>query len=408
MPIDGIRIAGFKSFRDEHELDIRPLTILAGRNSTGKSTLMQPLLLLKQTLEAPFEASSLVLDGACVRVADSRQLFWSTPSSPPTPTWSLAFETEVGWWGTEFGRRDGTFGAVRSFGPGWEAHANGTVKVPARGEWPMGISSDEADRLEARRSRIGWSALVPFPGDSIKIGFSLDVSPILDLIHLPGIRGRPERHYPTTGTGPRFPGPFPIYTASLLASWEHDQDPRLRAVANSMERLGLTGRLRAELMNETRVEIQVGRLPKQVPGHGDDLVNIADVGFGTSQVLPVIVALQAAAEGQLVHIEQPELHLHPQAQVVMGELLVEAANRGARLVVETHSPVLLKAVQIAVAKGRLAPEDLALHWFERDEEGATLVKTRQIDSDGTYGDWPIDFADVELDVESEFIRAAMG
>ena len=113
-----------------------------------------------------------------------------------------------------------------------------------------------------------------------------------------------------------------------------------------------------------------------------------------------------AAEGQLLHIEQPELHLHPNAQVAMAGLLIEAAQRGVQVVVETHSSILLKALQLSVARGELDPDILALHWFERDAEGATTVTTAEVDEHGTYGDWPVDFADVELDVEAAFIAAA--
>lgn len=74
--IRGIRLFGFKSTRDPIDLSIRPLTIVAGKNSTGKSTAIQPLLLLKQTLEAPHEPDPLLLDGSCVKVHKSEELFW--------------------------------------------------------------------------------------------------------------------------------------------------------------------------------------------------------------------------------------------------------------------------------------------------------------------------------------------
>jgi len=124
--------------------------------------------------------------------------------------------------------------------------------------------------------------------------------------------------------------------------------------------------------------------------------------------MPVVVALWTAAPGQLVHIEQPEIHLHPKAQVVMADLLLDAAKRGARLVVETHSSVLLKAIQVAVAEGRSDPGLVALHWFDRDAAGVTRITTASLDEEGAYGPWPVDFADVELEIEKRFILAPMG
>ena len=135
------------------------------------------------------------------------------------------------------------------------------------------------------------------------------------------------------------------------------------------------------------------------------MVNIADVGIGVSQVLPVLVALTAAEQGQLVYIEQPELHLHPRAQVALAQVLADAAKRGVRVVVETHSSLLLLGGQTLVAEGDLSPELVKFHWFTRREDGVTEVSSVDLDEAGTYGDWPVDFDDVSLNVQSRFLDA---
>jgi predicted ATPase len=188
-----------------------------------------------------------------------------------------------------------------------------------------------------------------------------------------------------------------------------EADPaKAQAVGEDMRLLGLTWKVAAHRVkgSDTQVEVKVGRLLSSQQGGANDLVSLADVGFGASQVLPVVVALRVAQPGQLVHIEQPELHLHPNAQVKMGELLVAAANRGVRVIVETHSAVLIKAVQLAVALGTIPPGDVSLNWFTRDAEGATKVQRAMLDYTGAYGDWPVDFADVEMAVEGAFIDAS--
>ncbi|RYY20434.1 MAG: hypothetical protein EOO36_03305, partial [Cytophagaceae bacterium] len=136
-----------------------------------------------------------------------------------------------------------------------------------------------------------------------------------------------------------------------------------------------------------------------------DMVNIADVGIGVSQVLPILVALIAAQEGQIVYVEQPELHLHPRAQVAMGELLAEAANRGVRVIVETHSSLLLLTVQTLIAQGKIANTDVGLHWFTRNAKGATDVQYVQPDEDGAYGEWPEDFSEIELKAQDAYLTA---
>src|SRR5260370_3716602 len=69
-----IQVAGFKAISDEQSIEIRPITILAGANSSGKSSIMQPLLLLKQTLEAPYDAGPLQLNGPNVKFTSADQL----------------------------------------------------------------------------------------------------------------------------------------------------------------------------------------------------------------------------------------------------------------------------------------------------------------------------------------------
>ena len=130
------------------------------------------------------------------------------------------------------------------------------------------------------------------------------------------------------------------------------------------------------------------------------------MGVGVSQTLPLLVALLVAKPGQIVYVEQPEILLHPSAQVLLARCLLDAAKRGVIVVAETHSHMLLKGVQLEVARGA-DPKLVKLHWFARDDDGATHVTSADLDAQGAFGDWPEDFADVELDVEGSYLRASM-
>jgi predicted ATPase len=148
----------------------------------------------------------------------------------------------------------------------------------------------------------------------------------------------------------------------------------LQELSNDLKSLGLTWKIEAKRVDDTQVELRVGRMPRPNRGDTRDLVSIADVGFGVSQTLPVVVALRAARPGQLVYIEQPEIHLHPRAQVAMARLLVTAANHGVRVVAETHSSLILLAVQTLVAEGKIDPGLVGLNWFLREKmSGATRI-----------------------------------
>jgi predicted ATPase len=202
-----------------------------------------------------------------------------------------------------------------------------------------------------------------------------------------------------------FPGTFENYVASVISRWQANEAPRLKDLRDTLENLGLTWKVEAKWIDDAHVELRVGRLTHSARGGGKDMVNIADVGFGVSQVLPVLVALLAGEPGQLVYLEQPELHLHPKAQVALAGILADAANRGVRVVAETHSALLLLAVQTLVAKGSIAPEKVILHWFERGEDGITKITSRELDEAGRFGDWPEDFGDVELKAENDYLDA---
>ena len=97
-----------------------------------------------------------------------------------------------------------------------------------------------------------------------------------------------------------------------------------------------------------------------------------NVGFGLSYTLPVLTALLAAPRS-LCLVENPETHLHPRGQTRMAEFAVRAALAGVQVVVETHSDHFLDGVRIAVRDGLLAPEDIAIHYFERRGSKSTVT-----------------------------------
>ncbi len=121
-----------------------------------------------------------------------------------------------------------------------------------------------------------------------------------------------------------------------------------------------------------------------------------NVGFGFTYVLPVITAVLAARKGDLVIIENPESHLHPQGQAQLGELFAMAAEGGVQLIIETHSDHLLNGIRVAVKQKKIDPEKVSIFYFERDEksdEHITEIIQPIIDSDGRLSRQPKGFFD---------------
>ena len=420
--ITKIAVSGFKSLAEECAIDICPLTILAGANSSGKSSIMQPLLMLKQTLEAPYDPGPLLLEGPNVQFTSAEQFLSKLVDKKGTDRFQIQIDTcgFSSYFSTTTTFRKGRSGIEliemtredkSEDAPSWrskhitlypEMTPEEIKSLADQGLIPKGLIPK---RFEAvGRSRCFLCLESQDGRMSFEVTHDLEFH-IFNTIHLPGLRGNPERTYKPTSTGPRYPGTFEHYVASIIHEWQETTDERLKTLADALHTLGLTGQVGTEKIGDTRIEIRVGRLPNRGAGE-TDMVSIADVGFGVSQVLPVLVALIVAEPGQLVYLEQPELDLHPRAQVALAQVLAAAAKRGVRVVAETHSSLLLLAVQTLVAEGSLSPELVKLHWFTRGEDGATKITPAELDEAGAYGDWPEDFDDVDLKAQSRYLDAA--
>jgi ABC-type cobalamin/Fe3+-siderophores transport system ATPase subunit len=424
-----ISVCGYKSISEERSVEIRPLTILAGANSSGKSSIMQPLLLMKQTLEANYDPGAILLDGGNIRFTSSDQILSRITKSQCKDSFSVGLE--IGFNSivkTCFvAKKNKTF----------EIEWMDFIKVGEKEQhYKIGMNHDEITDLipkhmqeihkmlsrEGRKSKIFWKIVrnrcfldIVLENSDGGQQFRIfpDIHPaetalmeLKRIIHLPGLRGNPERNYPVSSFGNTFVGRFESYTASIISQWQDEDNEKLVQLSHYLEILGLTSKVKASPIkgNATTVEIKVGRVrsSKKV----EDLVSIADVGFGVSQTLPVLVALLVAQPGQIVYLEQPEIHLHPRAQVAISSILADAATRGVRVVVETHSSLLLLGIQTLVAEEKLPSALVKLHWFTRRlEDGVTEVSSRDLDEAGSFGDWPEDFADVSLEAQANFLDA---
>lgn len=423
--ISAISVRGFKSLRDQSTIELRPLTILAGANSSGKSSILQPALLLKQTLEAPYDPGPLLLSDSHVRFTSAEQMLTRLSARERAREFSVEVAVD-----------EGSVATGSTFRPVVRGHDFELVETSHRQgslsyELTPGMKSSElkelVDDLTERASGkrlslriVGGTWEVRRRRCFLEIGASSDLiryeieafdtlaetaAALEGILHVPGLRGNPTRTYKTSAVGRNFPGTFENYVASVISSWQEREDPRLSQLGDALCRLGLTSKVRAHPHDATQAEIRVGRLPRSRRG-AQDLVNIADVGFGVSQSLPVVVALLTARPGQLVYLEQPEIHLHPRAQVALADILVEAAQRGVIVVAETHSALLLLALQTRVAQGRIDPELIRLNWFRRRDNGVTEITSGQLDESGAYGDWPEDFGAVIMEAESRYLDAA--
>jgi hypothetical protein len=394
--ITRIAVEGFKSIVKRQEIEIAPLTILAGANSSGKSSIMQPLLMLKQTLEATYDPGPLKIDGPNVRFTSTQEFLSGNEQKGKQ---CLRVELSLGDFTFEF-----TFAGLEVTEQTYRVRGSSLTLRPrmtcsevqeAANAFAL-TKPSSTHKLSVTQDRFLLSIRMTDPPYPVSL-----VSPevgIQGVIHVPALRGNAARTYPMAGAGPSFPGTFDNYVASVILAWQREQSSRHENLNADLHRIGLARRVSAHRINDVAIELRVGLIENRTD-------NIADVGFGVSQLLPVLVALRAADQGRLVYLEEPEVDLHPRAQTKLADILAGAAKRGVRIVAETHSSLLLRAIQTLVAKGDLDPELVRLHWFTRDADGVTQVTTAMLDSNGAFGDWPEDFDAVALDSEQQYLDA---
>ena len=407
-----IAVSGFKSLVEECSIDVHLLTILAGANSSGKSSIMQPLLLMKQTIEAPYDPGPLLLNGVHVKFTKTAQLL--SKISKDKYIKNLVIGLQI----YNFNDYKFLFSQSNDRGFGLNLLEMNFKNQRREIKYKLDMTTEEirkcigdidniANKLDMATVRDRCFLLFESK-DSMSYrvkSYSYLAEYISRLIHVPALRGLPERNYPITGIGDKFLGTFDKYTASIVHNWSISENNKLEELEKYLTLLGLTNKVDAERIDDTQVEIRVGRISKNTDDL-TDMVNIADVGFGVSQTLPVLVALLVAKPDQLVYIEQPEIHLHPRAQAALGDILADAANRGVRIVVETHSDLLIRRLQSLVAEDKIATDKVILHWFSRDEKGFTKITSAELDNAGAFGDWPEDFSEVDLAEESRYLDAA--
>lgn len=354
-----IRMENFKCF-EKQEIELGALTLLSGLNGMGKSTVLQALLLLRQSYQQELlQKTGLALNGDLVKIGTAQDALFED-----------AKEEKIG---LELELAGGSKGKWR-FNYNKEADVldldHATI---AEGFYQSSIFKDNFHYLQAER-------LGP------RRFFEMSVYQVQQHKQI-GIRGE--------------------FAAHLLDTYGSENIIDASLAYPKIESLKLRDQVEAwlgEISPGTRIHIDLHKAMDLVNleysfvtgKHVSNKFRSTNVGFGLTYTLPVIVALLAAGTGSLIMIENPEAHLHPKGQVCIGELMAIAASSGVQVVVESHSDHILNGIRLAVYNQKIAPDKVMLHYFERKEinQGKTTVVTPTIDQNGRIDRWPDGFFDV--------------
>ena len=433
--LEKLRIQNFKSWQDTGDIAFGSLTGFFGTNSSGKSSILQFLLMLKQTVESSDRSRVLHLgdDKSYVDLgtmydiihnhttpSDLRFSFdWTEPAesfefgdalsdllsiySETSPPYSFSavvdadqdkitlqkftythFNSQYNFelaevdahWGAQYGFRINNLLSLK------EKIIEGSFKNPANFFGvPNGVYlnhpliEDELQRVE----------------ESFYNFFE-------QIYYLGPLREYPRRLYSWAGDRPQGVSDRGEDTvAALLASRQqgpsiiisNDQPKRTveEHVAHWLKELGLIYSFKVQPIAPNRKEYEV-RIQRTAESAS---VFLTDVGFGVSQILPVLVLLFYVPAGSTVILEQPEIHLHPAVQAGLADVFLDAIKRRRlQIVLESHSEHLLQRLQRRIAEEVIDEEAIKLY-FTSIKEGRSELTTLELDEYGNIHNWPAGF-----------------
>jgi predicted ATPase len=405
-----LKLKNFKAWRDSDEIPLKPVTLLLGSNSTGKSSLIQSLLLLKQTVMSPDRSIHLNLGGdevndyfnfghfndVLTQGASPRQFEISFEFGPPR----LQRRT------SEFVRQ-GKFSATYAMNSSGAAitqeccleGTNRSYRAVRRDKGAYSIYVGDESQPREKSRTFAPERSIALPSEAIQLlgldgGFAQDLSLAIrreleNISYLGPLRRKPERDYVWNKSRPGDLGVDgygsinALFSSSFLKGKDTGEDI-IAGVSMYLQRMGVAERLEVrQLGHSTRYEIVV---------HRDGVeANLRDVGIGISQVLPVLTLAYYAPKGSTILLEEPEIHLHPLAQSVLAELFVEISKeRQVQFIVETHSEHLFRRMQTLLAKESLPLKQCAMYFVEREGADAKL-RTLEANEFGAINNWPDKF-----------------
>lgn len=377
--LTGLELRNFKCFRRQ-PLEFAPLTVLAGLNGMGKSSVIQALLLLRQSF-ASLGSRRLQLQGDLVDLGTGSDVFFDLADED-----ELGFTTEV----------DHNYRSEYLFRYNRESNRLAAITNDQRRNGPT-------RRLE-RQPDGSWAV-----SEQYRHGPPPSLLMTTKFQYLSAERLGPRKTLPWSDdqASRRALGSQGEYVLAFLARHGGETlpvgDPRLSPNQASAS-TSIEGQVTAWLQETSPGSVlSIGEL-RDVDAlsarfayrrRGDVAskpFRATNVGFGLSYVLPVLTALIAARKGDLVIVENPEAHLHPRGQTKLGELSARAAKAGVQVIVETHSDHFLDGLRIAVREKLLEPAEVRIHYFARHGAEAAVISP-VIKPDGSLTDWPTGFFD---------------
>jgi len=362
-----LRLRNFKAAQDL-QLRIGGLTVLAGLNGSGKSSVLQSLAALKQSHSIP-SPKTLRLRGPLVQLGTYSDVHTEGAEEDPISI--------------EVGEGDSHFR--------WEAVGKGNDAYLPFIDAPPGLPDFlsarrfqllPADRIVPRNIFSRSDADVDYgflgPRGEFVVEFLLSEAARKHVVA--DVRLCPRFGHGVTEDLLQKASPTRLLM-DQVSGWFQQLSPGVRVDAD-------------ELAGTDDVVLRYDYVGRAGVSESSRKIRPSNVGFGLTYSLPLVVACLVAEPGSLLLLENPEAHLHPQGQAALGELVVRAASDGVQVMVETHSDHVLNGIRLAVKRKLIATSDVVVHYFVRSvESGFVSSQSPAILDDGRLSNWPRGFFD---------------
>ena len=427
------RWKNFRSLKNSTWIDVKPLTIFIGPNNSGKTSLFYPLLILKQTIESMDMTLALKTKGRYVKVGDYENLIhnhdinnnlilelsWPYHSFSEEEkrkkdrkylhwTISLTFKHgekedcklqsyEICEDSKSILKRELNDSGNYSFefSKSIEEKVDDTTCKTILDDLPKHFVFDSDAII---RHLISERVNSDDDEDIIELKITGDLASLInvlqksshatkrlfnDIDYVGPLRQHPKRYYESIGEKAYSVGPFGEYTSDILLQMKKEK--KLKPINDWLHKFNFFGDINCQ-------EYEQGIFSIEWDKPLDKKINIADMGFGASQILPLITQGIWMDEKRVLIAEQPEIHLNPKLQRKLADFFVDMVKSKKRVILETHSEHLLLRLRTLVAKGDIDSSKIALYFIENDGT-ITSAKNIPISDDGHINgnEWPKDF-----------------
>jgi predicted ATPase len=354
--ISSLHLLNFKCFENQ-TFGFAPLTLLTGLNGMGKSSVMQALLLLRQSkMDGLLDRAGLSVSSKLVDLGTAQDIFYEGAVQNHFG-FQLAFESvgQAEW----LFRYDPQADVAQLISP-----------PPPQNIYQTSLFNDEFQYLQAERlgPRNAYAMSAYEVGQHRQLGGRGEFT-----AHFLALYGQSDMPISTL----KHPKAVSSALKSQVEAWMGEISPGVQ--------LSLSALADLNAVNMKYSFAQGGQVSNEY--------RPANVGFGISYTLHIVTALLAAAPGHLIMLENPEAHLHPYGQARIGELVARAAQGGVQIILETHSDHVLNGVRLAVHDSFTKPENVRLYYLERNNDGTAHVVSPSIDRNGRIDRWPEGFFD---------------